>query len=594
VPDSFDSGHSDDGVVEFYLENYNEFESTAQYEAWFAGIGEPFDFTGTSYLDKYTQPLRGGPTRPSIEFDERVEDARAFMAEHGGWPKFDEGKLAIILDLDEAIFKEGDNFLRESPAFLDEDEAIKLCAAGKELARIQSRDHKLRMAGIEFWGRLHQLGACSEMVREANHLLHLRGGDAAWLEEYNELRETHSNLGCLEYLQGVEVGGGSDAVRRDIEGDMAGIAQLHFRLGAMEEQEGSGVATKLLTALISRDVASARSAFSRDAAESEARARKAGFKSYTAFEVERLVGSTDPAAVADTSFLRIKVVERAVIQWEPILAKSMVGFAQVRRPCARARTSRLRSGPGAARVASRSRSSGDSDDGGGGSDPPPGSHLQGRGSTEPWRFTRASALIGLFAAIVSFAGAMVSVPFGGTPATEPVAVVLICWNESPRTGRGCAGSQARSERVPRAFYPHLLDHFHKMPSVGHPLDYRLLPRTRMGDTYLHDLYREPRCPVRILQVVETMLLGDFGPFLRVPDEFPLFGLVVHGRVSHVKEPTKILRPPGRVAADRKGQLERLKDLRGPFGAVLPPFPFQSRREVDIAGYAPVEAVDCMG
>jgi hypothetical protein len=46
------------GVVDFYLENYHEFEGQAQHDAWASGIGEPFDFTGNSYLEEWIRPLR--------------------------------------------------------------------------------------------------------------------------------------------------------------------------------------------------------------------------------------------------------------------------------------------------------------------------------------------------------------------------------------------------------------------------------------------------------------------------------------------------------------------------------------------------------
>jgi hypothetical protein len=462
MPDSSNSDYGDDGVVDFYLENYHEFEATAQYEAWFAGTGEPFDFTGTSYLDEFTRPLRDGPTRLSIEFDDRVETARQFMSEHGGWPKLDEENLAMILELDEQIFEEGDQFLQNDPAVLDDEEKIKLCAAGKELSRVRPGDRKLLVAGIEFWGRLHQLGASPEMVREANHLLHIRGGDAAWLEDYGELREANSNFACLEYLHGVSAGDGREAVRRDIEGDMAGgIAQLHYGVGAMEEKEGSGVATRLLAALVTRDATSANRVFDKDASDREARARKAGFRTYTAFEAERVIGSTDPAAVADTSFLRIRVVERALARRTPVTARSLSGFAPVRRGCARARTSHLRGRPGSRRATARSRSSGDGDDGGGGGSDPPARrwnpavtrgafHDRRRESIAAslvtghrgiGRLNFAVALIGLLAALIGLAGAVISVS-GSAPAGRPVPVLqVLCADQRPWTIAPCVEVQ---------------------------------------------------------------------------------------------------------------------------------------------------------
>ena len=191
------------------------------------------------------------------------------------------------------------------------------------------------------------------------------------------------------------------------------------------------MATKVLTALATRDVVSANRVFSRDAADREARARKAGFKSYTAFEAERVIGSTDPAAVADTSFLRIRVVERAVIQRAPITKRSMVGFVRVRHRCGRARTSRLRSRPGSGRAASRSRSSGDSDDGGGGEGPDP---PLGR------RFSDlVVALLGLCAALISLGAAIISassVPDVPPTSSPAPAVVILCPNEaSSKRGR---------------------------------------------------------------------------------------------------------------------------------------------------------------
>ena len=152
------------GAVDFYTENYREIEGHAQYDAWISGIGEPFDFTGESYLEEWARPLR--EMTPHMErFTHGVEDAwQSLTRAWCSWPTLTQADLEFIAEIDQCIFDDGDYFLEQDPDFLADTRKLQILAMGRELSAL-SRD---------FWTRLHDMGAVPRLVREANHLFLLR------------------------------------------------------------------------------------------------------------------------------------------------------------------------------------------------------------------------------------------------------------------------------------------------------------------------------------------------------------------------------------------------------------------------------------
>jgi hypothetical protein len=358
---------NDQSIVDEYLAHDHERVGEEQYEVWRSGVGEPFDFPGRSYLDEWTGALRE-KTDLMRRFEERVAVERKMMTELGNWPLFDAATLAFIAELDEAIHLTGDDFLRQDPAFLDDLAKVKLCAAGSELSRI--RKPGLARAGVEFWGRLHEMGPIPEMIREANHLLALRSGDADFLDGYGDLRRVQATERCLEFHPAVRVGSAGGAVARDIEESCeAGVAQMNFRIGALDEREIAGVPLNLNRALVARDWGTTEKIASRLNAAGEAAARKHDYPSFTAFEIERIVHPAGPDCVVDTSFLRIRVIERATPRRAHMRSIHSISPRVSRRSGARTRTSHARSKPTRRHASSRSSGGGDDDGGGGGSDP---------------------------------------------------------------------------------------------------------------------------------------------------------------------------------------------------------------------------------
>lgn len=136
------------GVVDFYLESYHERDGQAQYDAWISGRGEPFDFTGSSYLEEWTRPLRE-MTPLMGRFNEWVTEAwKSITWGWCKWPTLTQADLEFMAEIDQCIFEDGDYFLRRDPGFLDDSRKLEILAMGRELAAL-SRD---------FWERLHELG----------------------------------------------------------------------------------------------------------------------------------------------------------------------------------------------------------------------------------------------------------------------------------------------------------------------------------------------------------------------------------------------------------------------------------------------------
>ncbi len=348
----FDYDHA---AVDAYLEDWPQLEADAQYEAWRSGIGEPFDFTGESYLDEYTRPLR--ERTPLIDqFEERVSAARARMSSWGEWPDLTGADLEFILDLSQGIHTDGDYFLRQDAGFLDDQSKVNLCAAGTELASL-SRD---------FWERLIEVGSTPTMVREARHLLLLRGAD----DDESVCRRQDLEAACMDYVRPVEKakeGGGDmfDAFQEDMRGWGSrsggnGAFKLYHGLGNSSERQ----CEELLACLVRRDRAGALRILARISTTNETEARKAGLKFYDGYEVERVPGApVQPATYADISFLRIGIARRAVSSHTSPIARTST-FLVGRRACSRERASRGKSSPvrGSRRISSRSDGGGAADD----------------------------------------------------------------------------------------------------------------------------------------------------------------------------------------------------------------------------------------
>ncbi len=321
----------DQAQVDAYLDYWHQGgEGQAMYDAWHAA-DQPYDFTGASYLKEHTRPLR--EKTPLMErFSRRVECNRETSVEFEEFPlEPDRDNLQFMLDIDEAIFDDGDYFLREEPSFLDDLEKIEILALGVVLAETSTR-HRC----FDFWPRLRTLGPTPQMVREA------RGW---WLLANIEQEPTYdfySNRlddALAEFDPRVEkiVAAGGLAVEA--------FGSSGWEIFSVTQSLAPSTKKDLLSAYLRRDKVAVDGIYDRSASEAEARARK----KHTLFlrgRTKRVQGVHEPGFPCDTSFLQF------VGEWEEVTSResSNVGIL------ARMGVSRVRHhGRGRTRCSRRSR-----------------------------------------------------------------------------------------------------------------------------------------------------------------------------------------------------------------------------------------------
>lgn len=303
-------------------------EEDEQYWAWVRS-SEPFDFTGLSYLDEFTRPLRD-LTPLAQELRARVDAARAKLRTSGDWPTLDEDKLRFIAEIDECIWEDGDYFLREGKV---DDDQVELLAAGEELAN-RSRD---------FWPRLRELGATTLLARDANLLLSLRSPDEDAAARERSLLEAS----CLEapppgtvdhllrgqiatrIMEGVDVPGDSFDV-----GAVRVRGELYTHLLAMNIAK----LEKVAMAIVGRDDLALSAVMDAISAANEATARKRGEPSFTRLRVCRI--RITPGSIVDTSFLEVETSSQAVSMNLARPIRRSVLLSRRRRCGARQRASR--------------------------------------------------------------------------------------------------------------------------------------------------------------------------------------------------------------------------------------------------------------
>ena len=345
----------DQAQVDAYLDYWHqEGEGQAMYDAW-RDAARPFDFTGTSYLEEYTRPLR--KKTPLMErFARRVECNRDTSIEQEEFMlEPDQGNLQFMLDIDEAIFDDGDYFLRQDPYFLDDLNKVEMVALGEVLAGTSTRH-----GCFDFWPRLRAMGPTTQMVREA------RGW---WLLANIELEPRYDfytgrvEEAIAEFHPKIEkiIADGDDA----IDGFLEAGWEVHSAL----EHLPLSMQRDLLSSYLKRDKANVEAICDRAAAEAEAQARKKGHRLFFRGRTTRVWGCLhEPGSPCDTGFLRFvgaweEVASRESSKW----GRTWTGISRaVRHRRGRARCSRrIRRGAGSCRSGS-SR-----DDGGGGDDPDP-------------------------------------------------------------------------------------------------------------------------------------------------------------------------------------------------------------------------------
>ncbi len=300
------SARDETGIVDFYLETYQECEGQAQYDAWMGGGGEPFDFTGSSYLQEWTRPLR--ELTPLMQrFNESLEDAwKAIVWGWCEWPTLTQADLEFMAEIDQCTFEDGDYFLSHDPAFFDDPRKLKVLAMGRELAAL-SRD---------FWDRLHELGALPRLVREANHLFLLRECGEEVHEESSVYRDELAEA-ILDYTPHMEKAKADgldfwDALKADLTASARESVGIFGVWHALTERPIQSL-KECLSGLVHREEARARPIFDSIASERAAESRKRGWLAYAAHRIDREVEQNPtPGSFADASFLVVHPIERCV------------------------------------------------------------------------------------------------------------------------------------------------------------------------------------------------------------------------------------------------------------------------------------------
>jgi hypothetical protein len=294
------------GAVDFYLENYHEFEGQAQYDAWISGIGEPYDFTGSSYLEEWTRPLR--EMTPLMErFNECVEEAwRSTTWGWCKWPTLTKTDLEFVAEIDQCIFDDGDYFLEQDPDFLGDSRKLQVLAMGRELAAL-SRD---------FWTRLHGIGAVPRLVREANHLFLLRECGEEIHEESSVYRDelAEAVLDYMPYMEKARAEGLDfwDVMKADVGGPTHESTGAFLIWAALTDRSIKDL-KECLDGLVHRDEGRAQALFDSIASERAAESRARGWATHSAHRVGREVGkSSNPNSFVDGSFLAVYSCERRV------------------------------------------------------------------------------------------------------------------------------------------------------------------------------------------------------------------------------------------------------------------------------------------
>jgi hypothetical protein len=294
------------GAVDFYTENYREIEGQAQYDAWISGIGEPFDFTGESYLEEWARPLR--EMTPHMErFTHGVEDAwQSLTRAWCSWPTLTQADLEFIAEIDQCIFDDGDYFLEQDPDFLADTRKLQILAMGRELSAL-SRD---------FWTRLHDMGAVPRLVREANHLFLLRECGEEVHEESSVYRDelAEAVLDYMPYMEDARAKGLDfwDVMKADIGRPVYEGTGAFLVWHALTERSIKDL-KECLGGLVHRDEVRAQVLFDSIASERAAESRARGWATHSAHQVGREMGkSSNPHSFVDATFLAVYRCERRV------------------------------------------------------------------------------------------------------------------------------------------------------------------------------------------------------------------------------------------------------------------------------------------
>jgi hypothetical protein len=250
----------DQAQVDAYL-NYwrQEGEGQGMYDAWQAA-NQPYDFTGASYLEEYTRPLR--EKTPLMErFTRRVEcnlDTSVEFEEFTLEPNRD--NLRLMLDIDEAIFEDGDYFLRDDPGFFDDFGKVDVVALGRVLAEVSARHFC-----FDFWPRLRALGPAPQMVREARGWWLLANIE---LEPEIDFYSGRLDDALAEFHPKVEkiVAAGGDAID--------GFLDSGWEVHSVTQELVPSAKRDLLIGYLNRDKAAVEGIYDRAASEAEAKARK--------------------------------------------------------------------------------------------------------------------------------------------------------------------------------------------------------------------------------------------------------------------------------------------------------------------------------
>jgi hypothetical protein len=340
----------DQTQVDAYLDHWHqEGEGQAMYDAWLVS-DQPYDFTGASYLEEYMRPLR--EKTPLMErFTRRVEcdlDTAVELEEFTLEPGRD--NLQRMLDIDEAIFEDGDYFLRKDPGFLDDLEEIEVVALGQVLADISTRHFC-----CDFWPRLRALGPTPQMVREAKGWWLLANIE---LEPENDFYSGRLDDALAEFHPKVEkiVAGGGDAVD--------GFLDSGWEVHSVTQGLTPSAKRDLLISYLNRDKAAVERIYDRAASEAEGMAQKKRHGLFLRGRTKRVQGIYEPGFACDTSFLQF------VGEWEEVTLRASskagtlrrMGFSRV----IGQRRGRPRCSRRTRRAAGCRRSSSSRDDGGGG------------------------------------------------------------------------------------------------------------------------------------------------------------------------------------------------------------------------------------
>lgn len=383
-----------DGYLEYW---HQEGEGQAMHDAWLDST-QPYDFTGASYLEEHTRPLR--ETTPLMErFTRRVDcncDTSVEFEEFVLEP--DRDNLQFMLDIDERIFHDGDYFLREDPGFLDDLEKVDIVALGAVLA-----ETSMRHLCFDFWSRLRALGPTPQMVREARGWWLLANIE---LEPENDFYSDRLDDALAEFHPKVEkiVAVGGFAVE--------GFASDGWEVFSVTKGLAPSTKKDMLVGYLNRDKAAVDGIYDRAASGAEAQARKKGHGLFLRGRTKRVWDCLhEPELPCDTSFLQF------VGEWDEVTSResskggTWTGISRaVRHRRGRTRCSRRPRRTAGSRRSGSSRDDGGGDDGGGDPDPEPVARTGAYsvyGARTQWDATMTSIGVAIGAGVMDVKGMII-------------------------------------------------------------------------------------------------------------------------------------------------------------------------------------------